>query len=511
VYEGGPNISQPNLIMSISLMMLHAVLFPASLVIHIRSKPVGETLTGPENTNIHFIADYFGLMAVGGAVALMILEKAHDATNESADQLKQYSVKAEHIKREREFIDCTGGDGTSLDRQKYLEGKSMKVKARLYEFLKTEVDDDHRCKIAERMEPINWKLLTFEDDDAEMQCLGALNVDEKVANDELASKLQEMSDPARQCSIITGDVAEDLEQALRSFVAEKKKGMIKMGSSFGMMMLVADAYYGAVYNVIDMANAMAPQEDLVNTVWAVSIITSVSVMLWIIIYFYWSNEESDVDEFELKGPTCRPLRKNRATNREECATGFYYTTSADKCQTNLKLTCKRCPGVTPYAVGSGPGGAQARQLLLKGSMLPKGASLSASKYVSAKKSGDTEMDMDMVDDCKSCSDPIVSKSCNAGTHYSFERCRTLFSDVCIPCKEGTHSNAGQTACTACKAGTFSKSGQDTCTKCEAGTYARRTGQSSCTPCETGTYTQDAGQSACHVCDKTVNAARTACA
>ena len=63
--QGEGKFSKLAMVGLLVLVMFHAVVFPIAIVMRVRRHPKGSTVTSAEMNNLHFVADFFGIISTG--------------------------------------------------------------------------------------------------------------------------------------------------------------------------------------------------------------------------------------------------------------------------------------------------------------------------------------------------------------------------------------------------------------------------------------------------------------
>jgi hypothetical protein len=217
--------------------------------------------------------------------------------------------------------------------------------------------------------------------------------------------------PEKVCTLATDGVRRITEQLLN--MADKRESkIIHLTEKFTLMMLVVDAYYGALYNVIDMANAMTSQEEVEHNLSASSWMVA-AVLLVFMIFLGRSvlkARSSKRTISRMHRVHCEPASKN---DQEHCANGFRWDANCPR-----NLPCMACPRHSRYSYAP-----------------PRHGPMRVHSYING---------------CQPCDNQDNRYRCQPGNEFDANKCMVLKDPpLCTKCSEDKPYSVDGAPCKAC--------------------------------------------------------------
>jgi hypothetical protein len=268
----------------VGVMLLHAITYPVAIVERVRSQPKDKAVNPIELQNLHYIADYFGTIVSGVAIAFGIIEKVKESMDEAADEKAKHMQGLLNLAAVDSTIDCSKLQDWETHRKGVKQAITVALAQDLAESPATEVVKGIPREICVRFIP---RTLCPDGD-----VFFAISEEHEEEEDAPA--------PAEDCANAHMILARLRLAILQDHVILTKIPVI--GDNFVVMTLVALSYYAAVYNIIDMSNAMTAQDDLVKNNWSmmsIFLLVFLVYILWFTLNKYTSSTKMD------KGHECK--------------------------------------------------------------------------------------------------------------------------------------------------------------------------------------------------------------
>jgi hypothetical protein len=331
--EGEGNQDPRLLAAMIILMLAHAVAFPVAIVRRIRMAPKDTEVHPSQLTNLHYIADFFGLMTAGMAVALMIVEKSHDSSESAQEKvtwLKTSSAQLEQVIIDRS---CESVRQDSRRVMHWNLDSVQSIRLRVHQIV-DEFDEAQTCDLASavmqknHLKALPWVVLLIS----------------KCPNKDMTTRVSlDSISPLELCKAAT-DGARSVSQFLIDLAYQTQTSTIHVSNKFAIMVLVADAYYGALYNVADMANAMTAQEDVMTNLWINLILGIVPSLAFFAFIAYGMMTKRDTSEIISHGHRLECTGEFLGPDDQRCANGWVHEAHCP-----AEKPCLPCPRTKPYS------------------------------------------------------------------------------------------------------------------------------------------------------------------
>lgn len=269
----GTSMHRTSFLMIIATVLMEAISFPFAIAMRIFTWPRESEeipVYAPELTNLHYMADYFGMAMAGFNIAIAVVQKANDKLAEMSDKRNNYKAHLNYFKYDIQFFhyspeamqtQCEAlANHPSIAKEPDIMTNVRAVITQL--MFKLEREDSCKfftSRMAERKSAIQkravglWKALDSNTDPA----TGQRPV---VCKKDMEPLIEAMADHEMH-SLSLADICFNLKNIVETIddyiIGLTKSNQVHMFSQELMFMaLIADAYYGAVYNTIDMANAI---------------------------------------------------------------------------------------------------------------------------------------------------------------------------------------------------------------------------------------------------------------
>jgi len=337
-----PDHAQMNkhlMMVMIGLMVFHSISFPASLVLRVRKYPTDVAITPSELTNLHFIGDYYGTITSGLSIVTLMVEKASQASESANENVRRYRKIARRANVLATTFPCpveihSADPGTKVAWEVHAHSATTELND-----LVDQLDEEFVCDLA-KSGGDEWSIV-----DIPHEC------GHHIASVDSWTPQTRLCAPAK--------LARSLATALQ-LQAQKTFPSLEFSKRYALMSLLAAGYYGAVYNIIDMANSMTADLDLDIAVYVISGTLALMALTYLI-PFYNSHRKNRLEDLIPTVTECvaatspnncpvdseyvpRCFFLNERTPCSQCAPGYESKGGSSKC--TLKLVSQSAGWLT---------------------------------------------------------------------------------------------------------------------------------------------------------------------
>jgi len=231
-------------------MLFHAVFFPMMIVTRVRDVGADVAITPVQLTNLHYISDFFGLTFCGIAITSLVMQKAGIAAGKNV--LYTYRLKTSLDRTLRELAEFQPKHEVPRSSEN-LKGILGKINA-IYFCEAITFAEDGGILLSDRL----------------MKFLALIKPCEQLTA--IAENKSPTADTGKRPATVLEDMTvtvdkQEQELIKQIFLSPELRRKIMSGDRFAndeVWGLAAAGYFGSIYNVIDMVNAMNANNRIVQ-------------------------------------------------------------------------------------------------------------------------------------------------------------------------------------------------------------------------------------------------------